>query len=212
MKFNSILSLSAATALLLFNPQAVAKTCSYLPSPASLSVQWTGFKTNQKVAVPGKFLKVKNMKKLGASYPNLKALLRTFIVQVDITSADTGNPPRDQTLKEKFFNVLAGNRISTAYLTGIKEKSESNGTATMILRFNKKVKKVPVTYTYADGTLSLNGTFDILNFSAYRAFESLNQACLELHKGTDGASKTWSEVEFMASGKVTEQCQETASK
>ena len=27
-----------------------------------------------------------------------------------------------------------------------------------------------------------------------KALEALNQACLELHKGADGVSKTWSEV------------------
>lgn len=212
MKFTYLLFIPSFVTFLFFNSQAEASTCTYTPDPASLEVHWTGFKTTQKVAVPGQFLKVKNMKELEASYPNLKALLRKFIVQVDITSANTGNPPRDATLKEKFFSVLSGNRISTAYLTSIKETSQNTGTASMVLRFNKKVKKIPVTYTFADGKLNLKGNFDILSFSAYKALNSLNQACLELHKGADGVSKTWSEVEFMASGKVIETCKEAVTK
>ncbi len=192
------------------SPQAYAKTCSYSPDESSLSVQWTGFKTTQKVPVPGKFLKAKNLKKIETSYPSLKALLKAVIVQVDITSADSGNPQRDETLKQKFFNVLKGNKISTAFLTGIKENADHSGSATMTLRFNKQTKKVPVTFTYLDGLVTVKGSFDILNFTAYRALESLNQACLELHKGADGVSKTWSEVEFVASGKVSEKCQEAA--
>ena len=34
------------------------------------------------------------------------------------------------------------------------------------------------------------------DFNGSKAMESLNKVCFDLHKGPDGISKTWSEVEI----------------
>ena len=43
-------------------------------------------------------------------------------------------------------------------------------------------------------TILINASMDLNNWQAQVALESLNQACLELHRGADGVSKTWDEV------------------
>ena len=186
---------------------AYAKNCIYSADPNSLVVEWAAFKTTQKATVPGKFTSAKNLKKLEKSYTSLPALLKAMAVEVDMTSVDTKDPRRDATLKEMFFKVLKGKGVASASLTQIKEKPEGSGTASMVLKFNDQTKRIPVTFNMdSEGNVMLKGQMDILNFTAHEALESLNKACHELHKGPDGVSKTWSEVNFTISGKVAKLC------
>ena len=192
---------------LVYSHSAQAKKCTYSPDPNSLQVQWTAFKTTQKVAVSGKFTTNKTLKKLEKSYSSLASLLKAAAVQVDMTSVDSGNPQRDETLKTQFFALLKEHSLAHASLDNIKEKADHSGTADMNLKFNDQTKKVPVTFAYENGVITLKGQMDILNYTASTALESLNKACHDLHKGADGVSKTWSEVDFSISGQVTEKCQ-----
>ena len=40
----------------------------------------------------------------------------------------------------------------------------------------------------------MNSTMDLDKWNASNAVKSLNLECKDLHKGTDGVSKTWNEV------------------
>jgi hypothetical protein len=40
----------------------------------------------------------------------------------------------------------------------------------------------------------MNATMDVSNWNALEALASLNKVCEALHTGSDGVSKTWSEV------------------
>lgn len=195
------------TAFTFHGATMAASNCTYSVDPSSIVVQWTGFKTSDKVAVPGKFNTVKSLRKLEKSYTSLPALLKAAAIEVDLLSVDTAAPPRDETLRDKFFKLLKGKALALGTLTQIKEKSDHTGTASMNLKFNDQTKRVPVTFALSkDGIFSLNGKLDILNFTAHEALESLNKACHDLHKGADGVSKTWSEAEFSVTAKIAENC------
>ena len=183
------------------------KNCTYSTDPNNISVQWTGFKTTDKVAVHGKFNSVKNLRRLEKSYTSLPQLLKAAAIEVDMLSVDTSAPPRDETLKEHFFKQLKGKFLAVGTLTQIKANKGNTGTASMNLKFNDQTKRVPVNFTYTnDGTFNLTGKMDLANFTAHEALQSLNKACLDLHKGPDGVSKTWSEVEFSVTTKINENC------
>ena len=122
-------------------------SCTYSPDTSTLLVQWTAFKTTQKVAVPGKFIKSKSIKKIEKSYTSLSLLLKAAAVEVDMLSSDSGNPPRDMTLKNSFFSLLKDKSVATGSLTNIKELENKSGTADMILKFNGQTKKA-VSYTH----------------------------------------------------------------
>ena len=69
-----------------------------------------------------------------------------------------------------------------------------DGKTYLNLTLNKSSKEYEVKSTFENNVFTINGTIDLLDFNASKALEALNQACLELHKGADGVSKTWSEV------------------
>ena len=184
-----------------------AKNCVYSTDPSTIAVQWTAFKTNDKVPVHGKFNTIKQLRKLEKSYTTVAQLLKAATIEIDLISSDTAAPPRDETLKEHFFKKLKGKFLVTGTLTQIKAKPDNSGTASMNLKFNDQTKRIPVTFSLTkEGQFSLNGKMDLVNFTAHEALESLSKACHDLHKGSDGVSKTWSEVEFTVTTQIKENC------
>lgn len=200
------MKLAILFSLLILNQTTHAKNCSYSADPKSLMVQWTAFKTTQKVPVSGKFSATKNKKPLEKSYSSLSDLLKAAHIEVDMHSVDSAAPLRDETLKQKFFEALKDKAMAHASLVQIKENPDQSGTANMNLKFNGQTKKIPMTFTYDKETFILKGKMDLLNFTAHKALKSLNKACFDLHKGADGVSKTWSEVEISATAKIAEIC------
>jgi hypothetical protein len=60
--------------------------------------------------------------------------------------------------------------------------------------------------TFPEGEFTASGSFDMLDFGLKTAFDSIHQACFEKHKGADGVSKTWTEVEVRIAAKVSKTC------
>ncbi len=182
-------------------------SCQYTPQEKSLQIGWTAFKTTQKLGVHGKFKHSKNQKSLKKSYESLTKLLDSAQIEVQLLSSDSGDPGRDQTLKQKFFSKLAGKGLTQASLTVEQENEDHTGNAILHLSFNGKKKDVPVTFALDhSNVLTVKGTLDLIDFGADAALNSLNKACFDLHKGPDGVSKTWSNVEFFASATVQSAC------
>ena len=62
------------------------------------------------------------------------------------------------------------------------------------LTLNNTSKEYEVKSTFENNVYTIETDVDLMDFNAGKALEALNQACLELHKGADGVSKTWSLV------------------
>ena len=48
-------------------------------------------------------------------------------------------------------------------------------------------------------SMFISTTVNVMEWNGQEAMDSLNVACFDLHKGADGVSKTWSEVDINAS-------------
>lgn len=180
--------------------QAKAPKCTYKLDKNSVEIGWTAFKTTEKVAVDGSFKHVTVNGKLTA--PNRAKLLKGLTVEVDKSSLETGKPERNVTVGKFFFDKLAGGKIS-GRVTDFNEDAKS---MILVLQLNGQKKDVAMTVETAGDVMKAKGSFDVLDFGAKDAMGSLNQACLDLHKGKDGVSKTWSEVILNFQGKVTSIC------
>ncbi len=71
---------------------------------------------------------------------------------------------------------------------------ESDSLGYVNMKMNNVTQKLPFTYTITDRTFSMSATMDINNWNAEKALTALNNECKDLHKGTDGVSKTWEDV------------------
>lgn len=190
--------------------------CAYQLDPSTAKVEWTGFKTTKKVRVNGTFDRVtfRGVKEtedvVVAKFKSVGAMLSGVRVEIDGVSVNSGNPARDQRLSQFFFGNMAGKGAIKAALSGVHGKD--SGTAELKLEMNKRKKSVHVAYKLTEkagggAELEITGALDVLDFGAGESVAALGEACLDLHKGEDGISKTWSEAEIRLTASVKKECE-----
>lgn len=149
-------------------------------------VEWTGYKTNEKIGVTGKFdvVQVKNVKEGNTA----EEVLQGAEVFAMVSTINSDNQARDQ----KLVDVLFGAMNASSSIKGVLNFKE--GKTYLTLTLNKVNKEYEVKSSFENNVFTIEADIDLLDFNANTAVEALNTACLDLHKGADGVSKTWSEV------------------
>ena len=158
-------------------------------------LNWTAYKTTDKVPVKGVFQEVKitNSEKSTSVVDVLNGLK----FEIPVSSIYSKDSIRDWKLREYFFGVMK----NTLKLTGTLH-TEENGKGSITLTMNGLSKDLPFTYEVQGDEIGLNATMDLDNWQAQAAIASLNVVCKDKHKGADGISKTWNEVAINAQIKV----------
>lgn len=168
-----------------------ATETSYSVDAENSSVQWTGYKTTDKVAVNGTFkeISILNMNSGSTAATSLEGLE----FEIPVSSIYSKDTIRDGKLKRLFFGVMD----NTLNLKGkFSVKDASNGS--IAISMNGLTKELPFTYDMSKDTILINATMDLNIWETQNALASIHQACLELHTGADGVSKTWDEVGISA--------------
>jgi hypothetical protein len=150
-------------------------------------INWTAFKTTDKVPVKGKFTKLNITKnKGGTSYS--EALNGTEF-SIPVSSIFSNNAGRDYKLKTLFFGVMKNTELlsGTIYIT-----DKISGYVDFSM--NGVIEKLAFSYTVSANSIEIKTIMNTDSWQAQSAIASINNACLELHKGADGISKTWSDV------------------
>jgi polyisoprenoid-binding protein YceI len=209
---------------LLFSSSSFAETCTVKINGAP-HVEWTAFKFTEKKGVKGQF---KNVEFTAPEVSSVEELLSHISFVIDPAKVDSGDKGRDENLRTSFFKLMKGSGTIRGHVVSYdKEKSSlkvqlhMNG-VTKVVPFQlkqealssvtkiskkengsdkKKSKSKTKTLTYV-----AQGEIDILDFRMQKSLDALNKVCLDLHKGADGVSKTWSQVELTVSGQALESC------
>ncbi|MGB2128043.1 MAG: YceI family protein [Flavicella sp.] len=150
-------------------------------------INWTAYKTTSKIPVSGKFtiLNIKN----NIEGKTVTEALDNVEFSIPVSSIFSNNKDRDYKLNKLFFGVMK----DTELLSGIMHiTDESNGYADFAM--NSVIEKLPFTYSVVGEKIEIKAVMNTDSWQAQSAIESINNACLELHKGSDGISKTWSDV------------------
>ncbi|WKK64971.1 YceI family protein [Lutimonas zeaxanthinifaciens] len=155
------------------------------------SVTFTAYKTTDKVPVKGTFKEIKVVNaNTGAT--GIEAL-EGFEFEIPVSSIYTKDTIRDGKLKRFFFAVME----KSMKLKGkFQIQDDSNGNIAFTM--NGLTKELPFTYQINKDTINIDATMDLNTWQAQKAVESINEACLELHTGPDGVSKTWDVVGIAA--------------
>lgn len=159
----------------------------------STKINWTAYKTTDKVAVGGTFNKLELITQNKGKGTTPKDILDNASFSIPVNSVFTNNEDRDTKLKNIFFAALE----NTIVISGTIEVVDNKYVATISL--NNVTKKINLTSNYTNNKLTLNGTINLEDFNASSAIKAINNACLDLHKGADGISKTWPDVAIIAS-------------
>jgi len=163
------------------------KTAPYSLKTSKNSIGWTAYKTTEKVGVKGEFKKV-NITKNGDGN-SVKEAIHNAEFSIPVSSIFTNLSDRDFKLRKFFFGVMD----NTSLLSGTLVLDDENKGHAMIT-MNGITERLDFVYTIADKVFQLDATMDLNKWNAQKAIESINEACKELHKGSDGISKTWDEV------------------
>jgi polyisoprenoid-binding protein YceI len=157
----------------------------------STKVNWTAFKTTEKVPVGGSFksIELKDIK----TGETPEEVLEGAGFSIPVNSLFTDNPDRDSKLKSYFFGTLKNTEI----LSGIVNFRE--GKCYLTITMNDITKQIVTEYTFENKVFTLTSTLNLDEFGGENAIKALNTICLDLHKGKDGVSKTWNLVDIIGS-------------
>lgn len=155
--------------------------------PKTTTVFWTGYKTNDKIPVKGKFTKLD----ITANKPakTAREAIDGVEFSIPVSSLFSNEASRDKKLKEMFFGVMD----HTASLTGTITVA-NDSIANINLKMNGVSKEFPLSYVISGQMLSMEGSINVEDWNGQAAIASLHAVCKDQHTGADGISKTWSEV------------------
>ena len=88
----------------------------------------------------------------------------------------------------------------------VKVKGKNAGVAQVSLTMNGVTKPLAFRFNLEEMKITALGRLDILNFQSSEALKALSKACFDLHKGPDGVSKTWSDVEIKITAELEKSC------
>lgn len=171
--------------------EADTKNCYLALIADSTDVKWTAYKTNDRVPVAGTFNEI-------ALIPNAQAssameLLKGASFEINANTVNSGNVIRDPKLVTFFFGLIQ-DAMAIKGVVKTAEGDENQGTGTIELQFNGLKKPLAYAYQIADGVISLQAEMNMDDWNGTDAVGSLNTECYELHKGADGESRLWPDV------------------
>lgn len=150
------------------------------------SINWTAYKTTDKVAVGGKFT-LFNITNNQSGHTLFDALNKAEF-SIPVSSVFSNNSSRDYKIKNLFFGVMKNTELISGKIYLNDEKS-----GIVSLTMNDTTKDLPFTYTLLNQQIKMSTVMKISDW-ALPALESIHKACELLHTGPDGISKTWDEA------------------
>jgi len=170
----------------------------YVIDSKNTVVHWTGYKTTGKVPVKGTFKQVEITNGTPAEKPD--EVVKNVKFRIPVSSIFSNDSIRDF----KLTNFLFGKMTNTSYIKGEANLS-GNGKGEASITMNGFTKNVPLTYEVHGDDIQINAKIELNNWQAQAAVAALNEVCSEKHKGADGESITWSEVDVMVELKIVKE-------
>ncbi|KGL64169.1 YceI family protein [Polaribacter sp. Hel1_85] len=167
--------------------EAKKSTAAFSLKNAKNEINFTAYKTSDKIPVGGQFKKIDIT--TGGEGNSIKEAINNAEFAIPVSSIFTKDTSRDFKIKKFFFGIMDSTKLLSGKLV---IENDSIGYAN--IKMNGITEKVSFLYTIEANTFSMKATMDITKWNASTALNSLNLACKDLHKGADGVSKTWSDV------------------
>jgi len=172
----------------------------YQLSIENTKVIWNGFKTNDKLKVVGYFDEF-SCDREDQKFSSIDELVNGLQFSIKSSSSVSGDPIRDKNLKDHFFSYLTKDFVINGTLgqpinDSIDVSFDVFG-QTKTLRFGCQYNIVPDS-SNSDCMIEIRGSIDLESqFGGLQAFNAISKKCHDLHKGADGISKTWKQVDVL---------------
>lgn len=177
---------------------STSESCFYSYNEGSTNFEWTAYKTNDKVGVPGGFNEIEVTSEKAE---NPKDVLESIEFSMNTSSVETNNEDRNGKVAKHFFET-----INTDKITGKIKSLGEDGKAVIEVTMNSITIDVDGEYSLVDGDFSFVATIDVIKWNGMSGIDALNEVCKDLHTGADGVSKLWSEVSLKLTTKLASDC------
>ncbi len=166
-------------------------------------VIWSGYKTTDKIKVTGQFKRFKSSKiQKKNEYESIQNLIEGLDFTIDVGSSFSSDEIRDDNLKNFFFKLFAKNLVIDGKFGKLEQDSVN-----VVLKLFGQERRFKLNAYYESEIIHIKGHVDIIDqLGAKKAFESISQKCFDLHKGPDGISKTWQDVEIYIKAPIIKVC------
>lgn len=161
------------------------------PVTDSVKVEWTAFKTNERLPVKGQFNSIR-LTHLGTGLTPAE-IMENSEFEILGLKFDTGDEIRDSLILNEFF----GNMENPGKIKGKFIHQDDKWYVNMEMNA-VELDRLPITFDYENNLLHISTTININDFDAMAALDALNKVCFEQHIGPDGKSVTWDEVDVNA--------------
>jgi len=166
-------------------------TCIYSFSDSTIKLFWAGYKTTDKLKVLGSFQEI-TTNHADQKFSSIEDLVNGITFSINSNSSESGDPIRDANLRDYFFNYLTDNFQINGHIS---EYNDAFVTANIdVLGIDRQVK---FSHSVANNVLKMRALISLEELGANIAYSSISDKCYELHKGPDGISKTWDEVNVL---------------
>ncbi|MBU2020325.1 MAG: hypothetical protein KJ941_11825 [Bacteroidetes bacterium] len=167
--------------------QEPEKTCFYSYNEGSTVMEWAAYKFTEKKAVKGTFTDIEVAGTMESDDP--VALLKSLVITMKTSSVESQDADRNKKIVEHFFGTIGAD-----VLVGSIANLNDDGTADLKIKVGKTEGMLNGKYTWENNVFTFDAAMDVAKWNAMSGIEALNKICKDLHTGTDGVSKLWSEV------------------
>ncbi len=180
------------------------EVCTYSYDSSATTIGFGAFKFTEKKEVKGGFLKfeVEGTKEDTIAFN----VIEEASFKIDIEGLNTKDQARDFNIKSTFFAKMDSTSFITGHVKGLIKGEKGPDSVNVQVRMNNIEKGVHLALNLNGQELSLTGTINLNDFKAQKALTSLNKTCKDLHKGSDGKSVTWPEVNIYVSTTLKKNC------
>lgn len=161
-------------------------------------VIWNAYKTNDKIKVVGYFDEF-SCDREDQEFSSIEELVSGLKFSIKSSSSASGDVMRDKNLKDHFFKYLTDDFVINGTL-GI----PINDSIDVTFDVFGKTKQIKLAFLYHiipgcpyfDHIVEIKGSINLESqFDALKAYNAISNKCYDLHKGADGISKTWKQVD-----------------
>lgn len=161
---------------------------------AFTKLTWTAYKTTAKVGVSGSFKDFSVTP--GVNYGTVSALLDQLEFSIPVASTNSENEERDGKIVAHFFGTMMNTEAITGKFTSV-AGNDTAGTIRISIRMNDISHEIEGAYTVESNKVTITSSLHLGDWKAEPSVAALNKVCDDLHKGEDGVSKLWPEVDLL---------------
>ena len=180
--------------------EKTALNCQYSFDESKTKVFWVAYKTTDKLKVVGHFVEF-TTNRTNEQFSSLEEMVNGIKFTINTSTSISNDFVRDMNLKDYFFQLFTDNFEINGSLAEMNE-----GSVTAHLDVLGLDKQIDLLYSLEENVLKMKGTLSLEEIGAIKAYQSIQEKCIHLHKGNDGISKTWDEVDVIIEVPILKDC------